>query len=68
MSKVKYGDTTLIDLTSDTVVASELTKGYTAHDASGAAITGTLVYITYYSGTDDPASSLGSNGDLYFKM
>ena len=32
---------TLIDLTGDTVVASALAQGYTAHDASGAQITGT---------------------------
>lgn len=32
---------TLIDLTSDTVTASTLMQGYTAHDASGAPITGT---------------------------
>lgn len=32
---------TLIDLTADTVTADKLLKGYTAHDASGASITGT---------------------------
>lgn len=68
VSKVKYGNTTLMDLTSDTVASSKLVKGYTAHDASGASITGTLEYITYYSGADDPTSSLGSDGDLYFKI
>ncbi|MBQ7491182.1 MAG: hypothetical protein IJT76_01080 [Clostridia bacterium] len=34
--------TTLIDLTSDTVAAGSLLSGATAHDASGAAITGTM--------------------------
>ncbi len=28
----------------------------------------TPTYVTYYSGTDDPDSSLGSDGDLYFKL
>ena len=32
----------LIDLTADTVTPSALIEGFTAHDASGAAITGTL--------------------------
>lgn len=32
---------TLIDLTADTITASALMQGYTAHDASGAPITGT---------------------------
>ena len=40
-SKVVYGDTVLIDLTSDNVMASVLLKGYTAHGADGAPITGT---------------------------
>ena len=40
-SKVIYNNETLIDLTSDTVDAAHLATGYTAHDASGAAITGT---------------------------
>ena len=43
VNKVIYGQNTLIDLTSDTVAARHLRSGYTAHDASGQAITGTLV-------------------------
>lgn len=42
VNKVVYGNNTLIDLTSDTVTADKLAQGYTAHDASGAAITGTM--------------------------
>lgn len=41
VSKVIYGNQTLIDLTSDTVVANKLLSGYTAHGADGAPITGT---------------------------
>ena len=40
ISKVVYGNDTLIDLTSDTVVANKLLRGYTAHGADGAPITG----------------------------
>lgn len=40
-NKVVYNGTTLIDLTADTVTASTLMQGYTAHDKSGALITGT---------------------------
>lgn len=67
-NKVIYGSTVLIDLTADTVTADNLVDGYTAHDASGEQITGTLKYITYYSGSSDPNSSLGSDGDIYFKI
>ncbi len=42
INKVVYGSTTLLDLTSDTVTASHLETGYTAHDASGEIIIGTL--------------------------
>ena len=41
VSKVIYGNQTLIDLTNDTVVANKLLSGYTAHGADGAPITGT---------------------------
>lgn len=41
VSKVVYGNQTLIDLTNDTVDASHLLNGYTAHGADGAPITGT---------------------------
>lgn len=40
ISKVVYGNQTLIDLTSDTVTASKLYKGTTAHGAGGNVITG----------------------------
>lgn len=40
ISKVVYGNQTLIDLTSDTVVANKLLAGYTAHGADGEVITG----------------------------
>ena len=42
VNKVSLADgTSLIDLTADTVTAETLLEGYTAHDASGAPITGT---------------------------
>lgn len=41
INKIQYGNTVLIDLTSDTVTADKLMQGYTAHDRSGALITGT---------------------------
>lgn len=42
VNKVIYDGNTLIDLTTDTVDASHLAQGYTAHDKSGATITGTM--------------------------
>lgn len=42
ISKVVYGTTVLVDLTSDTVDAAHLAKGRTAHDAGGNLIVGIL--------------------------
>lgn len=44
VSKVVYGNNTLIDLTSDTVEASKLASGFTAHGADGELITGTNTF------------------------
>lgn len=41
-NKVIYGNTTLIDLTSDSVTEDVLFSGYTAHKADGTIVTGTL--------------------------
>lgn len=43
-NKVIYGNTVLIDLTADTVTADKILAGFTAHDQSGAVITGTCEY------------------------
>lgn len=60
VNKVEYGGDTLIDLTSDTVDADHLATGYTAHDASGAPITGTMAggrVATYYTTCSTTAST-----------
>ncbi len=44
VNKIIYGNSTLIDLTSDTVTAADLAYGITAHDHSGEIITGTNTY------------------------
>lgn len=55
VNKVIYGGSVLIDLTSDTVTASDLSYGVTAHDNSGAVITGTS---TYDADTSDGTASV----------
>lgn len=44
VNKVIYGGNVLIDLTTDTVTVDKLSSGITAHDKSGAVITGTNTY------------------------
>ena len=42
VNKVVFGNDTIIDLSNDSVNASVLVQGYTAHSHSGAPVTGTL--------------------------
>lgn len=56
-----------LDLSADTITADNLVSGITAHDASGAPITGTLVVQKYYTGSTAPPASLGNDGDIYFQ-
>lgn len=55
-NKIVYGGKTLIDLTADTVEASKLLSGYTAHDKSGAIITGSCDFDV---NSQDATASLG---------
>lgn len=54
VSKVVVGTETKLDLTGDTITASDLKNGVTAHDKSGAPITGTS---TYDSDTQDATAA-----------
>ena len=55
INKVIYGNRTLIDLTGDTVSPDKLAQGITAHDKSGAIITGTN---TFDSNTSDATAKV----------
>ena len=54
-NKIIYGGRTLIDLTADTITPDTLAKNVTAHDKSGAPITGTN---TYDSDTQDATAAV----------
>lgn len=56
INKVVFGNQTLIDLTADTITPADLASGVTAHDASGATITGTS---TLDSDTSDDTALVG---------
>lgn len=53
-SKIIFNGDVLIDLTADTITAADLASGKTAHDKSGAPITGTS---TYDSDTSDDTAT-----------
>ena len=46
INKVVYNGNTLIDLTGDTVTPEVMLAGYTAHDASGEEIEGSIEIAT----------------------
>lgn len=54
-NKVVFGGDVLIDLTADTITPADLASGVTAHDKSGAVITGTN---TYDSDTSDDTAAV----------
>lgn len=64
-NKIIYNGTTLIDLTADTVDAAHLLDGYTAHDKSGATITGECTFDADTSDADASAAEILSTKTAY---
>lgn len=69
-NKVQLADgTVLLDLSGDTVTSSDhIIQGRIGHLANGSQVVGTVTFVTYYTGTTNPSSSMGSNGDIYLKV
>ena len=65
VSKVIYGNQTLIDLTSDTVDAAHLLSGYSAHGADGAPISGACTYDADTSDATAAASEILATKTAY---
>lgn len=71
ISKVNFGDQTLIDLTSDTVTESTLLLGATAHNSAGESIIGSYTppsgYTEYATGTFTGSATVISTSNLTFR-
>ena len=65
VSKVVYGNTTLIDLTADTVTAGDLAVGVTAHGSDGNVIVGTNDYDSNTSDATATAAEILSGKTAY---
>lgn len=55
------------DTSDATATEADIVNGKTAY-INGGKVTGTLVVQNYYTGSTVPESSLGNDGDLYFKV
>lgn len=64
-SKIIYGNTVLMDLTSDTVEAQYLTSGKTAHGADGELITGINTFDSDTTDADATAAEILANKTAY---
>ncbi|MDO4292046.1 MAG: hypothetical protein Q4C65_02335 [Eubacteriales bacterium] len=67
INKVIYGGKTLIDLTADTVTADKILEGFTAHDKSGATITGTCSFDADTSDATAAASEVLKGKTAYVR-
>ena len=68
INKVVYSGRTLIDLTNTTATANKIQSGYGAYGADGVWMDGTVTFSTIYTGSTNPSSSTGVNGDIYIKV
>lgn len=65
VNKVIYGNDTLIDISGDTVTAEKVLTGYTAHDKSGAPITGECDFDSDTTDADATASEILATKTAY---
>lgn len=65
VNKVVFGGEVLIDLTPDTIKADKVLSGYTAHDASGEAITGTCTFDSDTKDADIKVSEMLAGKTAY---
>ena len=68
LPKTGGGTALFTDVTPTTATAADVVQGKVFFDAAGAQKTGTKQFVTYYTGSSAPSSSLGQDGDIYLKV
>ena len=67
INKVIYNNNTLIDITDTTAVAADVSDSAYFYTNDGVRRQGSLSFVTYYTGSSAPSSSLGNDGDIYLQ-
>lgn len=65
--KTGGGTASFTDVTDTTAAASDVATGKYFYTSNGTKTSGSLSFVTYYTGSSAPSSSLGSNGDIYLQ-
>lgn len=68
VNQVTVNGETILDLTNDTVTAKDLVKGVTAHDKSGAQVTGTLANAVSGNNNTNVASQITIDGAPWIRV
>lgn len=67
LPKTGGGTVRFTDTSGTTATVDSVLNGYTFITSAGASATGGVTFVTYYTGSGNPSSSVGSNGDIYLK-
>lgn len=68
LPKTGGGTAKFTDVTDATATALDVADGKTVYLADGSKATGSLAFVTYYTGSGNPSASTGQNGDIYLKV
>lgn len=61
------GTATFTEVSDTTATAGDVASGKYFYTSAGTRTQGSLSFVTYYTGSSAPSSSLGSNGDIYLQ-
>lgn len=68
LPKTGGGTALFTDVTPTTATAADVVQGKVFFNSSGQQQAGSKQFVTYYTGSSAPSSSLGQNGDIYLKV